>query len=117
MGKTVELNVPRTAAERIDALDGWKCCGCGMPYPDRMKRCDCATGVLFRQTGTGLVHETKIDNAPVAPDVTAALKTAIQHIEHMAAWIAKQKAGYSFESIGEDMPGLREALAKAQTER
>ena len=40
-----------------------------------------------------------------------ALKTAIRHIDHMAAWITKQNAGYSFESLGEDMPGIRAALA------
>lgn len=39
-----------------------------------------------------------------------ALKTAISHIEHMAAWIEKQNAGYSFESLGEDMPGIRAAV-------
>lgn len=39
-----------------------------------------------------------------------ALRTAVQHIEHMAAWIGKQNAGYSFESLGEDMPGIREAV-------
>lgn len=43
----------------------------------------------------------------------AALRTAVQHIEHMAAWIGKQNAGYSFESLGEDMPGIRAALASA----
>lgn len=43
-------------------------------------------------------------------DLTAALKTALDHIEHMAAWIAAQKAGYSFESLGEDMPNMRRAL-------
>lgn len=41
-----------------------------------------------------------------------ALKAAIGHIEHMAAWIAKQNAGYSFESLGEDMPGIRAAADK-----
>lgn len=42
--------------------------------------------------------------------INEALKTAIQHIEHMAAWIEKQNAGYSFESLGEDMDRLRAAL-------
>jgi hypothetical protein len=42
--------------------------------------------------------------------IEGALKTAIAHIEHMAAFIGKQNAGYSFESLGEDMPGIREAL-------
>src|SRR5713226_1282015 len=43
-----------------------------------------------------------------------ALKTAIQHIEHMAAWITAQNAGYSFEALGEDMPGIRAAAAWPQ---
>lgn len=44
-------------------------------------------------------------------ELEAALKLAIEHIEHMAAWITKLKSGYSFESLGEDMPGLKAALA------
>lgn len=43
-----------------------------------------------------------------------ALRTAAGHIEHMAAWIGKQNAGYSFESLGEDMPDIRAAIAKAE---
>lgn len=43
-------------------------------------------------------------------DLAAALKLALDHIEHMAAFIGNQKAGYSFESLGEDMPGMRAAL-------
>lgn len=39
-----------------------------------------------------------------------ALTLAIHHIEHMAAWITKQDAGYSFEALGEDMPGIKTAL-------
>lgn len=46
-----------------------------------------------------------------APDTHAALKTALDHIEHMAAFIGSQKLGYSFESLGEDMPGMRDALS------
>jgi hypothetical protein len=48
----------------------------------------------------------------IGADLTphAALALAIEHIEHMAAWIAKQNAGYSFESLGEDMPGMRAAV-------
>lgn len=40
----------------------------------------------------------------------AALRTAIEHVEHMAAFIGAQKLGYSFESLGEDMPGMRATL-------
>jgi hypothetical protein len=45
-----------------------------------------------------------------------ALTLAIHHIEHMSAWIAKQNAGYSFESLGEDMPGIKAALALTRPE-
>ena len=49
-------------------------------------------------------------SAASAPELHQALKTALDHIEHMAAFIGNQKAGYSFESLGEDMPGMRAAL-------
>lgn len=47
-----------------------------------------------------------------------ALKLAIGHIEHMAAWISARNsniayegaATYSFESLGEDMPGIKAAV-------
>lgn len=42
-------------------------------------------------------------------DTRTALKTAITHLDHMAAWITAQKAGYSFEGLSEDMPGIRRA--------
>lgn len=47
-------------------------------------------------------------------EMLAALKAAVGHLDHMAAWIGKQNAGYSFESLGEDMPGMRDAIAKAE---
>lgn len=39
-----------------------------------------------------------------------ALALAIEHIEHMAAWIGKRNAGYSFEALGEDIDIIREGL-------
>ena len=48
-----------------------------------------------------------------APNLLAKLRTAVRHIEHMAAWIDKQGAAYSFESISEDMPGIRAAISRA----
>lgn len=45
-------------------------------------------------------------------DAGALLKLAIQHIDHMAAWISAQNAGYSFESLGEDMPSIRQAASQ-----
>ncbi len=40
-----------------------------------------------------------------------ALELAIDHIEHMAAWFSGKGTGYSFESLGEDMPGIKDALS------
>lgn len=54
-------------------------------------------------------------------DLTAALKTALDHIEHMAAWITQTngpdivKGIYSFESLGEDAPGMRAALSASRS--
>lgn len=62
---------------------------------------------------SGCCREADARLIAAAPDMAEALKSAISHIEHMAAWITSQNAGYSFESIGEDMPGLKAALAKA----
>lgn len=44
-----------------------------------------------------------------APDLLAQLKIAYAHIEHMAAWIGNQNAGYSFEGLGEDQPAIAAA--------
>ncbi|MGC4409595.1 hypothetical protein D4A92_19820 [Rhizobium rosettiformans] len=40
-----------------------------------------------------------------------ALKLAIDHIEHMAAHFSNLGTGYSFESLGEDMPSIKAALS------
>ena len=37
----------------------------------------------------------------------SSMGNAIRHIEHMAAWITKQNAGYSFEALGEDIEEFR----------
>jgi len=50
-------------------------------------------------------------------ELATALKTAIGHIEHMSKFIADQKAGYSFESLGEDMGIIREPLDRFEAER
>lgn len=39
-----------------------------------------------------------------------ALRCAIDHLEHMAAWLGRLNSGYSFEGLGEDMPGIMAAL-------
>lgn len=50
MSKTIELNIPRTAAERIGAQE-WKCAGCGRPTPGRARSCECPTNVVSRSDG------------------------------------------------------------------
>lgn len=52
-----------------------------------------------------------------ALELRDALRCAIGNLEHMAAWISAQNAGYSFECLGEDMPGMKAALAKAAGDR
>jgi hypothetical protein len=47
-------------------------------------------------------------------ELRSALKLSIGHIEHMARWIEAQRNGYSFESLGEDMPGIRASRDKAE---
>lgn len=42
-----------------------------------------------------------------------ALKAALSHVDHLAAWVEARNAGYSFESLGEDLPEMRSALADA----
>jgi hypothetical protein len=58
---------------------------------------------------------TRIRSALALHDeLVAALECAVSHVEHMAAWIGDQNAGYSFESLGEDEPSIRAALSRAK---
>lgn len=82
---------------------------------------------IMRDGGNGNVYDIAdeeceqaaeiIERAATAPAaVREALALAIKHIDHMAAFITKANSDYhcgiySFESLGEDMPGLRAALA------
>lgn len=43
-------------------------------------------------------------------DLHEALGLALGHVEHMAGFIGRLKAGYSFESLGEDFSQMRQAL-------
>lgn len=68
--------------------------------------------VTERQAGNDMVDRAEEQmNRAVAAE--KALRSAIAHIDHMAAWIAAQNAGYSFEGLGEDLPGIRAVLGKA----
>jgi hypothetical protein len=51
-----------------------------------------------------------------APELLEALRLAKRHIAHMARWIEGRSSGYSFEALGEDMPSIDAAIAKAMGE-
>ena len=38
----------------------WKCAGCGVISKDRVRRCECATNVLFNFDGKKMTHESKL---------------------------------------------------------
>lgn len=69
--------------------------------PDRSEDCD---------TDEIAEHFTR-HRADATALLVEALRMAHRHIQHQAAWIGKQNAGYSFEALGEDMPTIEAALA------
>lgn len=96
-----------TATDMLELAEPYLCAGCAKPYVGAAKQCDCATRVGFR----GAPSDRELIVCDAAEDeLLAALKLAVSHIEHMAAWIVERRAGYSFESLGEDMPGIYAAL-------
>lgn len=55
------------------------------------------------------------ESIEVIENLSAKLSLAISHIDHMAAWISEANRDYhvgiySFESLCEDMPGIRAVL-------
>lgn len=73
----------------------------GQRYPEAREY----VGTMLERT---LAAESDADR------LRAALKLAIDHIEHMAAHFSNLGTGYSFESLGEDMPGIKAALATTE---
>ena len=47
--KTIELNIPKTADDRIASQSEWHCAGCGISVPDLVKRCGCYTMVACKE--------------------------------------------------------------------
>ena len=43
----------------------WKCAGCGIVSADRVRRCDCATNVLYIYDGKKMTHETKLPDPAI----------------------------------------------------
>lgn len=73
----------------------------GQNYPEAREY----VGTMLERT---LAAENAVDG------LRSALKLAIDHIEHMAAHLSNRGTGYSFESLGEDMQGLKAALATTE---
>lgn len=86
-------------------------------YGDNSGRIDAyivSSGEFFWGGTQTASEQRKLLVIPVS-DPFASLKIAVDHIEHMANFISamneKHNAGYSFESLGEDMPDIRAALS------
>lgn len=65
--------------EPIEA-ETWKCAGCGVPSPGRMRSCDCATNVVYQPDQPGSASAWKLeryDAAPIEADI-ALLRGAIR---------------------------------------
>lgn len=133
-----EFPVPPIQKEAADAIERlerlvyvpgqWRCAKCNFrlsqmnlyaatgnvgPRDEAGDKCPNCNGPLWRVSAMDDRNEAlKTANEMFDRSMVlhTALRTAVQHIEHMAAWIGKQNAGYSFESLGEDMPGIREAV-------
>ena len=42
--------------------DDWKCAGCGIVSPGKIRICDCATGCVFKYENGKMVNELKIEH-------------------------------------------------------
>lgn len=74
----------------MDTTETWKCCGCGAPSPSRVRSCDCATGVLFRQGVDGrLVHEVKIASVKDRTSLSRLRKAIINNTKGDLFWIGE----------------------------
>lgn len=70
------------------------------------------TGMNYGARGAKPNEQPIPERIAIARD---ALNLAIDHIKHMAAWIGRNNRGYSFEALGEDMPGIEAAHAALAT--
>lgn len=72
-------------------------------------------GLMVAMVAHGENHPTAANARLIAaaPELLAALALANGHLEHMAAWMSRLRTGYSFEALGEDMPSIKAAIARA----
>lgn len=61
------------------------------------------------------------DTAERVRELEAALKLAVDHLKHMGRWVGDKQlagkiSGYSFEALGEDLPGIEAALNRSTTD-
>lgn len=113
----------REAIARAIFGEGWKCCINLPPYVqgvvNELAEARDLIATFDQDTvdhQRDLIEQTREKPPSFTPpahptsDTKAALKSAIDHIEHMATWITSKSAGYRFEALGEDMPRIRAAF-------
>lgn len=94
---------------RTDGKREWRCFHCNQVFDDY----HAAEGHFGRSPAKPagcFPYLTYVRNTRALHE---ALKSAVGHINHMAAFISNLKAGYSFESLGEDIGDIRAALEEA----
>ena len=79
---TVNLDIPRTAAERLAVQSAWKCAGFGALSLDRIRSCACPTDCLYRMDGQKMLHEIKIAEAA---DTTMSPEVDLFYLEQAEA--------------------------------
>lgn len=93
---------------------GWKNNYSGAAYATRLKA---AIADMKFAIAEAEKHPEIAPPQTASNEAMVALALAVSHLDHMAAWITEANCGrrvgiYSFESLGEDMPGIRATLSR-----
>ena len=69
--------------------DEWKCSGCGVLSPDRVRCCECPTGVLYRCEGGRMTHEVKVASVEDRTALSRLRKAIIDNTKGDLFWIGE----------------------------
>lgn len=67
----------------------WKCCGCGVASSGRMRSCECATGVLYRNEDGRILHEVKVANVKDRTSLSRLRRAIIDNTKGDLFWIGE----------------------------